>query len=184
MASPQVNGDVPDSVHSSAFLNHLLSYPVVESGINKFKSHEYGQKSIRLGDSAYKTFAAPVIPWFAKPYEYVSPYVQKADSFGAQTLDKIDEQFPIVKEPTEHLYEQTRSLILLPYQKGLESKQHVVQIYNSEYKKSEQKGLVPQGKAAVTTVLVVSNETLSWLSSFLSAKKAEAEQGVNDKVSQ
>ncbi|KAF7546782.1 hypothetical protein G7046_g9202 [Stylonectria norvegica] len=181
--SPQVNGDVPSS-GNSAFFQHLLNYPVVSDSVHTFKTNEYGQKSIALGDSAYKIFAAPVVPWFAKPYEYVSPYVSKVDSLGDKTLDRIDERFPVVKKPTNDLYNDTKGLILFPLQKGIEGKDHVVQVYSTEYKKNEQAGLVATGKAALTTVLVVSNETLSWLSSFISAKKSEAKVAVNDKVNQ
>lgn len=184
MASPQVNGDVPDSISSSAFFQHLLNYPVISDSVDTFKSNEYGQKSLKLGDAAFQTFAAPVIPWFAKPYQYVSPYVHKADTLGDKTLDRIDEKFPVVKKPTTDLYNDTKGLILLPYTKGLEGKDHVLQVYTSEYKKNEQAGLVAHGKAAVTTVLVVSNETLSWIGSFLHAKKAEATSAVNDKINQ
>lgn len=183
MSSPQVNGDV-SAAQYSAFIQHLLNYPVVSDGVHTFKSNEYGQRSIKLGDAAYQTFAAPVIPWFSKPYQYVSPYVQKVDSIGDKTLDRIDKKFPVVKKPTEELYADTKSLVLLPYHKGLEGKDHVLQVYNSEYKKNEQAGLVAHGKAAVTTVLVVSNETLSWISSFLHQKKAEATNAVNEKINQ
>ncbi|KAH6985533.1 hypothetical protein EDB80DRAFT_590426, partial [Ilyonectria destructans] len=167
-------------------LQHLLNYPVFKDGVQK--ADEYGQKSIQLGNSAYKTFAAPVLPWFAKPIEYVSPYVQKADELGDKTLDRIDERFPIVKKPTSELYNETKGLILLPYTKGLKGKDHVLQVYSTEYNKNEQAGLVAglvaHGKAIFTTILLVSNETLSWLSSFVSAKKAEATQKVNDKINQ
>lgn len=125
-----------------------------------------------------------MLPYFAKPYGYVSPYVQKADSFGDATLGKLDERFPVVKKQTGDLYKDTRGLILLPYHKGLEGKDHVFDVYSSELKKMEPQGLVAQGKAAVTTVLVVSTETLSWIGSFLSAKKAEASQAVSEKVNQ
>jgi hypothetical protein len=184
MGPPQVNGDLPNSTHSSLFLQHLLNYPVISDGVDTFKSNEYGQRSIKLGDAAYQTFAAPVLPWFAKPYQYVSPYVQKADSLGDKTLERIDERFPIVKKPTNDLYNETKGLILFPYNKGLEGKDHVFDVYNSEYKKNEQAGIVAHGKAAVTTVLVVSNETLAWLSGLLHAKKQESSQAINDKINQ
>lgn len=180
----QVNGDVPSAAESSAFIKHLLDYPLISDSVHTFQANEYGAKSIQLGDSAYKKFAAPVLPYFAKPYGYVSPYVQRADSFGDATLGKIDERFPVVKKPTGDLYADTRGLILLPYTKGLEGKDHVFEVYSSELKKIEPQGLVAQGKAAVTTVLVVSNETLSWLSSFLSAKKEQAGQTISEKVNQ
>ncbi|KAL5603808.1 hypothetical protein FOVSG1_006558 [Fusarium oxysporum f. sp. vasinfectum] len=162
MSSPQVNGEI-SAAQYSAFIQHLLNYPGINDGIHAFKSNEYGRRSIKLGDAAYQTFAAPIIPYFSKPYQYVSPYVQK---------------------PTEELYRDTRALILLPYHKGLEGKDHVFQVYSSEAKKNEQAGLVVHGKAAATTVLVVSNETLSWISSFLHQKKAKTTNTVNEKINQ
>ncbi|KAL7762803.1 hypothetical protein ACKLNR_006161 [Fusarium oxysporum f. sp. zingiberi] len=160
MSSPQVNGEISAAQYSD-FIQHLLNYPVINDGIYAFKSNEYGRRSIKLGDAAYQTFAAPIIPYFSKPYQYVSPYVQKVDSLGGNALDRIDKRFPVVKKPTEELYRDTRALILLPYHKGLEGKDHVFQVYSSEAKKNEQAGLVAHGKAAATTVLVVSNGTLS-----------------------
>ncbi|KAL7922917.1 hypothetical protein ACQKWADRAFT_312453 [Trichoderma austrokoningii] len=173
MPAPQVNGDVASHVQS-AFLQHLLSFPLVSDGVHTVAANEYAQRSFKLGDSAYQTFAAPILPYFAGPYGYVSPYVQKADTFGDKTLDRIEERFPIIKKPTNDLYNDTRGLILLPYQKGLEGKDHVFQVYASELKKLEQQGVVAQGKAAVSTAFVVSNETLAWLSSFVAVKKGDA----------
>ncbi|KAM0343658.1 hypothetical protein ACHAPU_008249 [Fusarium lateritium] len=181
--SHQVNGDVSTAEYS-AFFQHLLNYPFISDSVHTFKSNELAQRSIRLTDAAYQTFAAPVVPFFSRPYQYVSPYVQKVDSLGDKTLDRIDEKFPAVKKPTDELYQDTRALLLLPIQKGLEGKDHVFNVYSSEIKKVEQGGLVAHGKAAVTTVLVVSNETLSWLSSFLHQKKGEAATAVNEKINQ
>ncbi|CAG7565414.1 unnamed protein product [Fusarium equiseti] len=181
--SHQVNGDV-SSAQYSAFIQHLLNYPVISDGVHTFKSNEFGQRSIRLSDAAYQTFAAPVAPLFSRGFQYVSPYVQKVDSLGDKTLDRIDEKFPAVKKPTDELYQDTRALILFPLQKGLEGKDHVFQVYNSEIKKVDQGGLVAHGKAAVTTVLLVGNETLSWLSSLLHQKKADTANAVNEKINQ
>jgi hypothetical protein len=182
MGSHQVNGDVPSFAHKSAFLSHLLNYPLVSDGIHTFRSNEYAQRSLKLGDSAYQTFAAPVVPYLSKPYGYVSPYVEKADALGDQTLGKFDERFPVLTKPTADLYADTRGLILLPYNKGREGKDHLVSVYSSEYKKMGQQGVVGQGKAAFTTALIVSTETLTWLSGFLTAKKEEASQVINEKV--
>ncbi|KAK2684791.1 hypothetical protein QWA68_016590 [Fusarium oxysporum] len=104
MSSPQVNGEI-SAAQYSAFIQHLLNYPVINDGIHAFKSNEYGRRSIKLGDAAYQTFAAPIIPYFSKPYQYVWPYVQKVDSLGGNALDRIDKRFPVVKKPTEELYE-------------------------------------------------------------------------------
>jgi hypothetical protein len=162
----------------------LLSFPLVSDGVHTVTSNEYAQKSIKFGDSAYQTFAAPILPYFAKPYGYVSPYFQKADSFGDKTLDRIEERFPIVKKPTGDIYNDTRGLILFPYQKGLEGKEHVFKVYASELKKLEQEGVVAQGKAVVSTAFVVSNETLAWLSSFVAVKKGEATDATKEKINQ
>ncbi|KAK2475960.1 hypothetical protein H9L39_11184 [Fusarium oxysporum f. sp. albedinis] len=183
MSSPQVNGEI-SAAQYAAFIQHLLNYPVINDGIHAFKSNEYGRRSIKLGDAAYRwclqlrrllgalglakkkanrplliTFAAPIIPYFSKPYQYVSPYVQKVDSLGGNALDRIDKRFPVVKKPTQELYRDTRALIILPYHKGLEGKDHVFQVYSSEAKKNEQAGLVAHGKAAATTVLIKKAET-------------------------
>ncbi|KAJ4127433.1 hypothetical protein NW754_007762 [Fusarium falciforme] len=125
MSSCQVNGDAR-AAHCSAFLQHLLDYPVISDGIRAFKSGDYGWKSIQLSDAAYKTFAALVIPWFQKPCQFVSPYVQNVDSLGDKSLHYVDKRFPLVKKPTEELYNDTKGLILLPYHKGLEGKEHVI----------------------------------------------------------
>ena len=161
-----------------------MNYPVISDGVHTFKSNEYGQRSIKLSDSAYKTFAAPILPYFSKPIEYVTPYVSKADELGDKTLDRIDERFPVVKKPTNDLYNDTKGLIFFPLNKTLQGKDHVLEVYTTEYKKNEQAGLVATGKAVVTTVLVVSNETLTWLSSLINQKKAEAAQTTNEKIQQ
>ncbi|KAF4125827.1 Pathogenesis associated protein Cap20 [Geosmithia morbida] len=185
MAASQVNGEVNNVGPHSAFLQHLLGYPIISDGIDTFKSHELGQRSIKLGDSAYKTLAStPVVPYLTKAYGYVSPYITRADNFGDKTLGQLDERFPVVKKPTGEIYSDTKSLVLTPYTKGLEGRDHVLTIYSTEVKKNgEQKaGVIVYGKAAVVTALVVSNETLAWVSGLLSAKKTQATEVVSDKV--
>jgi hypothetical protein len=179
MAS-QVNGDMPNHTSQSAFIQHLLDYPVISDGIHTFKSHELGQRSIAITDSAYKTLATNVFPYISKPYQYVSPYVSRADELGNKTLSRLDERFPAVKKPTGELYAETKSLVCFPLNKATEGRDHVYNVYSSEVKKNgESSGLVGYGKAAVLTALVVSNETLGWLSKFLSRKKEQAIETVN-----
>lgn len=80
--------------------------------------------------------------------------------------------------------------MLFPYNKGIEGRDHVFEVYAAEFKKGSggeegsKPGIVVYGRAAVATALVVSNETLSWISSFLTAKKAQAANAVNEKVNQ
>lgn len=126
----------------------------------------------------------PVIPYLSKPYQYVSPYVERADSFGDKALDRLDEALPIVKKPTAELYNDTKEIIFFPLNKALEGRDHVLEVYSTETKKHEQEGIVGQGKAAVATGLVLSTETLAVLSTFISSKKAEATQVVKEKINQ
>jgi hypothetical protein len=155
---------------------------VISDGIATFQSHPLGQKSIALSTSGYNTLAKPVLPYLTKPYQYVSPYVSKADSLGDSTLSTLESKFPTIKKPTGELYDNGKGYIFFPYKMGLEGKDYVLSTYNSEYKKVGGEGLVTVGKAAVTTSLIVSSDALSWLSQFLSAKKAETKEVVSEKV--
>ena len=58
----------------------------------------------------------------------------------------------------------------------------MVGIFGSEKKKVGGEGVVTYGKAVVATGLVISSDALSWLSAFLSKKKAEAKEVTNEKV--
>ncbi|KAH7216380.1 hypothetical protein DER44DRAFT_807331 [Fusarium oxysporum] len=160
MVSSQLNVNAGLAHHSVSF-QHLLSYPVISHG-----------RSIQFGNAAYQTFAATATTWFQKPYQHLQPYIQKVDSLGNNI-------FPIIKKPTQVLYNDTKDLISLSYHKGLEGRDHVLKGYDFKYKKNKRVGLVAHGKAAVTTVLGVSNEALSWLSCLLHPKKAEATNTVN-----
>jgi len=177
--APTVNGD---SSPSSAFISHLTSYPLISDSIATFKSNPYGQKSISLADSGYQTLAKPVMPYLAKPYQYVSPYLSKADSLADSALSKVDEKLPIVMKPTGELYDEAKDLIFFPYKKTLETKDYVFKTYSSECKKVGGEGIVTMGKAAVTTTLIVSSDALTTLSSYLSAKKEQTKEIVNEKV--
>ncbi len=66
--------------------------------------------------------------------------------------------------------------------KGTEGKEYVVGVFGSEKKKVGGEGIVTYGKAAIATSLVVSSDALSWLSAFLSKKKAEAKEVTNEKM--
>jgi len=174
----QVNGETP----SSAFLSHLTSYPIISDSISTFKSNPYGQKSLDLTSQGYEKFAKPVLPYFSKPYEYVSPYVKRADSIGDSTLSTIDSKFPVVKKPTGELYGEAQSFALFPFRKGIEGKDYVFTTYNTEVKKTGKEGLVSYGKAAVSTGLIVSSDALNWLGGFLGPKKDQAKAAVNEKL--
>jgi hypothetical protein len=176
----QVNGDVP----SSAFLAHLKGYPVIEDSLNAITQTPLGQKSLHLADQGYNAFAKPVLPYFQKPYQYVHPYVVKADSIGDHTLSKVDEKFPVVHKPTGELVDNAKGYAFFPLRKTLEGKDYVFKTYSSECKKVGGEGVVTMGKAAVTTTLIVTSDALTWLSGFLAAKKEQAKQVASEKKEQ
>jgi hypothetical protein len=173
---------------TNQFQQHILAYPLVNDGITTVTNNSYAQRSIKLGDSAYQTFAVPVLPYLSKPYNtvspYFAPYVQRADSLGDKALDRIDEHFPVIKKQSSEIYNDTKGLILFPYHKGLEGCDHVFSVYNTEAKKHSQEGYFGHGKAAVATAFQVGNETLSYVGSYVSTKKTEATKEVKEKVNQ
>jgi hypothetical protein len=160
----------------------LLGYPFINDGVSTFKSNPYGQKSIEIGDSAYKTFAVPVMPYFSKPYQFVSPYIKKADSLGDMTLSKVDERFPVVKKPTGELYEDARNLVMMPYRVSLAGKDHVLSTYSTEKKKVGGENLMTYGKAIITTALIITSETVTSVSSYLTTKKEGVKNSVDEKA--
>jgi len=173
----QVNGEKP----ASAFLHHLSSYPVVADSISTFKSNSYGAKSIDLTSQGYEKLAKPFLPYFEKPYAYVSPYVKKADSLGDSTLSTFDSKFPVVKKPTQELFDNGKAVVFFPLKVGNEGKDYVFGVYGSEKKKVGGEGVVTYSKAAFATGLIVTSDALHWVSEFLSKKKAEVKEVVNEK---
>jgi hypothetical protein len=169
----QVNGETQPS---SATLQHITGYPVVSDALSTFKSNHYGQKSIELGDSAYKTFAKPVIPYFARPYQYVSPYVKKVDDLGAGALTKIDEKLPILKKPTQEIIADGKYIAFFPITKSQEATDHLLSVYNTQYKKVGGDGIVTHGKALFTTGLVVTSQALDYLGDLLRTGKNKAKE--------
>ncbi|KAL9129337.1 MAG: hypothetical protein Q9217_002175 [Psora testacea] len=164
------NGDA-----SSKLLDHIKSYPVVHDGVETFKSHPVGQKSIDLTQTGYNKFVAPVVPYAKGPYGYVAPYVAKADSLASDGLTKVDETFPIVKEDTQKIKGTVLDYAYFPFRLANDGKNYVLDTYGSEYKKCGGDGYVSGGKALITTSMVVTSDTLAWLSSFLSAKKQKGQ---------
>lgn len=152
---------------------HLTSYPVVSDAISTFKSNPYGKKSLDLSNTGYEKLVAPFIPYAKRPYGYVAPYVAKADSLGSDALSRVDHTFPIVKEDTEKIKGTVMDYAYLPFRLVGDSKNYVLDTYSSEYKKCGGDGYVAGSKAVITTGLVVTSDTLAWLSTFLGQKKDE-----------
>ncbi|CAI4211777.1 unnamed protein product [Parascedosporium putredinis] len=178
----QVNGDTAPQPATSLFVEHLLTYPVVKDGVTVFQNNQLGRKSIQISDTAYRNLAGPVLPYLHKPYGYVWPYLEKADHLGDQTLSKVDLRFPAIKKPTDELYADAKSLVLLPYSKGMEGKDHVLGIYSAECKKVGGESLVAYSKALVSTVFTISGETIHWVGNLLGAKREEIKDFINEKA--
>lgn len=60
-------------------------------------------------------------------------------------------------------------------------KQHLVDTYGSEYQKCGGDGMIASGKAVITTSLVLSQESLAWINSFLQTKKEQTKDAVKEK---
>lgn len=164
-------------------MQHLASIPVVHDSIHGFKSNPLGQMSIDLADQSYSTFAKPLMPYLSRPFQYVSPYVHKADSMADQGLKKVEETFPIVKSDTEEIQRSVIGTVFYPARLAYEGKNYVFKTWDDQYKGTGGNGLFRPVRALVSTGLVVSSDALHRLSEVLGAKKEEAKQVMNEKTS-
>jgi hypothetical protein len=169
-----------------SLLSHVSARPnrLVWRGrsITTFKRNPYGAKSLDLTTQGYEKLGKPFLPYLARPYEYVSPYVKKADSIGDSTLSTLDSKFPVVKKPTGELYDDAHSIVFFPLKKGNEGKDYVLSTYKGEIKKVGGDGIVTYGKAALGTSIIVAGDSWAWLNSFLSQKKTEAKETASEKT--
>lgn len=171
-------------------LDHLASYPIISDSISTFKTYPLGQRSIDITHSAYCTFIAPLSPYLSK----AAPYVTRADELAETGLGKIEERFPIVKEPTENIKNTVVDTIGYPrrlvgevYVRGSDlakdTKEYVFSIYGDELAKqdsAEKGGYIPRAKAGVTTGFVVSTELMTAIAAYLGNKKDQAKVEVDE----
>ncbi len=142
--------------------------------MTKFKSTPYSQKSLELGDLAYKAFARPVLPYFIKPYRLVSPYVRQADELGDKTLSAVDSRFPALLKPTGELYLDAKGCILYPVHLCVAGRDYILCTFKTELKKIGDATVVAYGKAALTTALILTKENVTAVSNYIGAKEEEA----------
>ncbi|KAI4168362.1 MAG: hypothetical protein LQ343_006447 [Gyalolechia ehrenbergii] len=180
MTQPIVNGEKP----SSQFVSHVTSYPVVHDSIDAIENNPYGKKGIELANEGYNKVVAPVIPYAQRPYGYIAPYVQKADQLADGGLNKVDGTFPIVKQDTEKIKGTILDLAFLPLRLANQSKDYVISTYGNEYKKCGGNGVIAGGKAIITTSLVVTSDSLSWLADYLNQKKEHSMEVAKEKKEQ
>ncbi|MCJ1314384.1 hypothetical protein MMC25_008066 [Agyrium rufum] len=159
-------------------VDHVASYPAISKSVEAFKSNPYGARSLELATNLQKTLVDPVIPYAEGPYSYVAPYVAKADSMADDGLKRVDERFPIVKSETEDIKNSVLSLVFMPLRVGKSVNEYVWAVWGNEYKKCGGDGYVAGGKAVITTGLVVTSDTLGWISEMLRQKGEEGKQKV------
>lgn len=87
-----------------------------------------------------------------------------------------------MKKPTGELYADAKGLIFLPYNTGIDTKDHVLQVYSSECKKIGGDNLVTYGKALVSTALISTSEFLTWAGNLIHEKKEDAKETIHDKT--
>ncbi|KAK8196312.1 hypothetical protein BKA81DRAFT_148029 [Phyllosticta paracitricarpa] len=160
MGEPMTNGERP----SSHFVSHLVAYPVVSDLIT------------------YDRFGKPIVPYLEKPYGYVAPYVQRADSLADNGLSHIEEHFPIVKENTSTIRDRVTDLAFLPLRVAGQGRDYVFSTYNDEYQKTGGKGLITTAKAIVSTELKITADALQLVADYLGPKKEAAKQKVQEKT--
>lgn len=156
---------------------------MVSDSISTFKTNPYGKKSIALADHSYHHLhylVAPLIPYTQGPYEYVKPYVTKVDSLAEGGLTKVEHTFPIVKEDTQTIKSSIFDFAYFPFRVAGVSKDYVFSTYSGEYQKCGGDGLVSGGKAVITTGLVVTSDTLSFLGALLARKKEQTKEVVKE----
>ncbi|KAJ5736795.1 uncharacterized protein N7483_001920 [Penicillium malachiteum] len=178
MGEPIVNGE---KAHSQ-FLDHLVSYPFISDSISLFKSNPYGAKSLEYADQGYARFAKPVLPYFSTPYSYIAPYVTRADSLGDQGLSQIDNHFPLIREETQKIRGTIYNHASYPVRVAGDVKDHVFDTYGTEYKKAGGSGIMNTGKAAFTTSLLLSQESLGWVYGLVQKTKEEVKEAVHEKT--
>ncbi|KAL2824074.1 hypothetical protein BJY01DRAFT_230567 [Aspergillus pseudoustus] len=177
MGENAVNGERAQS----QFLEHLTSYPVVSDSITVFRTNKYGAKSLEFADQGYG-IAKPYIPYLSKPYGFVAPYISRADTLGDKGLERVDATFPFIKEDTSTLKNTIYDTAFFPLRFAGDLKSKVFSTYGDEYKKCGGDGYVASGKALITTGLVLSQESLAFLSSLLQQRKEQIKDIVNDQV--
>ena len=110
--------------------------------------------------------------------------MQKADSLASDSLTRVDETFPIITKDTESIKNTILDLAYAPFRIVFEGRDYLLDTYGQEYKKCGGDGYVSGGKAMITTGMVVTSDTLAWLSSFLAQKSEQGKDFASHKYDQ
>lgn len=110
---------------------------------------------MQLSSRAYEMVAAPVLSLLDKPYQYVSPYVERMDALGDQALSKVEQRFPVVKKSSPELLDEAKKVVYGPVKQ-------VGDIYQSAYERTPGAHPIASGKAALKTAMVMTVKGLSF----------------------
>ncbi|KAL5406432.1 hypothetical protein PMIN06_007533 [Paraphaeosphaeria minitans] len=177
MTTRLTNGEKPQS----KVLSHLQTYPVVSDGLELYKSHPYGAKSLSLVHKTYNSFVAPLHPYLQTPYSYLSPYLSRADELGDSGLSKVDTRFPIVKEDTSKLKQTVSEYVGLPFALAGKGREYVVGTWQGEYSKTRGDGVVKSVKALISTELKIGLDGYTLLVEYWQKGHAEASKKIDEK---
>ncbi|KAK7183301.1 hypothetical protein DPSP01_000574 [Paraphaeosphaeria sporulosa] len=177
MTTRLTNGEKPQS----KVLSHLQTYPVVNDGLEFYKSHPYGAKSLNLVHKTYNSFVAPLHPYLQTPYSYLSPYLSRADELGDSGLSKVDTRFPIVKEDTSKLKQTVSEYVGLPFALAGKGRAYVVGTWQDEYSKTRGDGVVKSVKALISTELKIGLDGYTLLVEYWQKGHKEVNKKVNEK---
>jgi len=162
-------------------LTHLKSFPLISDSLHSITSHPLGQRSISISSTAYEKFLRPFIPYLLKANEIASPYVTKADDYADVGLGKVEEKFPILKEPTENVKSRVTEQFGGAGRLVGGGKEYVVGVYKTELEKENgTKGYLPIAKAGLTATFVITADSIQWLVDQLTSKKAATEANAGE----
>jgi hypothetical protein len=179
MGEPLTNGEK----QHSRVLSHLTSYPVVSDTLNLYTSNPYGKKSITFAQDAYSRFGAPLLPYLQGPYSFVAPYVDRADVYADDGLNKVEQRFPIVKEDTDKIKGTVVDYAFFPLRLAGQGRQYLVETFNDELSKTEgEGGLVKLAKATVSTELKVGVDAYHFLAKWLARGQESAQAKKDEKL--
>ncbi|KAK0741854.1 hypothetical protein B0T21DRAFT_120845 [Apiosordaria backusii] len=174
-SSNVVNGDSPHS----ATIRHLLTYPCVQDGVRTVKSTSVGSKAVDLSNGVYQALSQNVWPYFAGPYGYVAPYVERVDSVGDKTLEVIEEKFPVVKKQPGEIVEGTKQIIFSPLRIGRSVRDYILSIYQSEVQKCGD-SWTAYPKGVVVTALNLTIEGVTTARDYITNAKEQVKKAAQD----
>jgi hypothetical protein len=138
-----------------------------------------GSKAVDVGTNVYETLSQSVWPYFAGPYGYVAPYVERVDKVGDQTLEVIEEKFPVVKKQPGEIVDDTKKIILSPIRMSRSVRDYVLSIYQSEVQKFGNTWTA-YPKSVVVTALNLTIDGVTSARDYITSAKEQVKKTAQD----